>query len=51
YMILMLRMKGQEISKETSEALGQIYRFMAMLSHYYKKDYNNQLFTDSGDDM
>lgn len=51
YMILMLRMKGQEISKETLEALGQISRFMAMLSHYYKKDYNNQLFTDSGEDM
>lgn len=47
YMILMPRMKGREISKDTTEALGQISRFMAMLSHYYKKDYNNQLFTDT----
>ena len=49
YGILMLRLKGEEISKETLEAISQISRFMAMLSHYYKKDYNNELFTDRED--
>lgn len=46
YGILMLRLKGHEISKETQDAISQISRFMAMLSNYYKKDYNNELFTD-----
>lgn len=49
YGILMLRLKGEEISKETLEAISQISRFMAMLSQYYKKDYNNELFTDRED--
>ncbi|MDE6246913.1 MAG: DUF4924 family protein [Muribaculaceae bacterium] len=46
YGILMLRLKGQELSKETMEAIKQISQFMAILSHYYKKDYNNELFND-----
>ena len=50
YGILMLRLKGEEITKETMEAIRQISTFMAMLSHYYKLDYNNQLFNDSADD-
>lgn len=43
YGILMLRLQGKEISGETQEALKQISRFLARLSNYYKKDYNNEL--------
>ncbi len=46
YGILMLRLKGEEISEETMTAIKQITSFLALLSHYYKKDYNNELFTD-----
>lgn len=46
YGILLLRLKGQEISEETMNAIKQISKFIAHLSHYYKKDYNNELFTD-----
>lgn len=49
YGIMMLRMHGKEISKETMEAIAQISRFLGMLSGYYKKDFNNELFTDSED--
>ena len=44
--ILMLRLKGEEISPETQQAVKQISRFLATLSKYYKKDYNNELFND-----
>lgn len=47
YGIMLLRMQGKEISKETMEAITQISKFLAMLSGYYKKDFNNELFTDS----
>ncbi len=43
----MLRLQGKEISKETLDAASQISKFLALLSHYYKKDFNNQLFDDS----
>lgn len=43
YGILMLRLKGQEISKETQDAVKQLSTFLAHLSHYYKKDFNNEL--------
>lgn len=46
YGILLLRLKGQEISEETMKAIKQISQFIALLSYYYKKDYNNELFTD-----
>lgn len=46
YGILMLRLQGKEISPRTQEAIRQITSFLAMLSHYYKKDFNNELFTD-----
>lgn len=46
YGILMLRLKGEEISQETMAAIKQISSFLAMLSAYYKKDYNNELFKD-----
>ncbi len=47
YGILMLRLQGREVSAETMAATKQISRFLAMLSDYYKKDYNNELFTDN----
>lgn len=43
YGIMLLRMQGKEISKETMEAIGQITKFLSMLSGYYKKDFNNEL--------
>lgn len=43
YGILMLRLQGKEISEETTQAMKQISRFLAMLADYYKKDYNNEL--------
>lgn len=46
YGILMLRLQGKEISEETQQAAAQISKFLALLSHYYKKDYNNELFKD-----
>lgn len=46
YGILMLRLQGKEISKDTLAATAQISRFLAMLSHYYKLDFNNELFKD-----
>ena len=44
YGILMLRLQGKEISEETLQAASQISKFLALLSHYYKLDYNNELF-------
>lgn len=46
YGVLMLRLQGKEVSPETEAALKQITRFLALLSKYYKKDYNNELFVD-----
>ena len=46
YGILMLRLKGEKVSPETEQAVKQISRFLATLSKYYKKDYNNELFND-----
>lgn len=43
YGLLMLRLQKKEISKETTEAAAQISKFLALLAHYYKKDYNNEL--------
>lgn len=46
YGILMLRLQGKEISKETLDAASQISKFLALLSHFYKKDFNDELFHD-----
>lgn len=43
YGILMLRLAGKEISDSTKEALVQITRFLALLSKYYRLEYNNEL--------
>ena len=46
YGILLLRLQGKEISEETLNATSQISKFLALLSMYYKKDFNNELFTE-----
>lgn len=43
YGLMMLRLVGKEISNETLLATRQISKFLALLSHYYKLDYNNEL--------
>lgn len=43
YGLLMLRLSGKEISPETALAAKQISKFLALLSHYYKLDYNDKL--------
>lgn len=45
YGILMLRLGGKNITEETAQASKQISRFLALLSKYYKLDYNNELET------
>ena len=47
YGILMLKLQKKEISADTARAAARISRFLALLSHYYKKDYNNELFNDT----
>ena len=47
YGILLLRLQNKEISEETLQATAQISKFLAVLSMYYKKDYNNELFADN----
>lgn len=43
YGALLLKLKGQEISKDTEVALTQISRFIALLAHYYKLDQEDKL--------
>lgn len=47
YGMLLLRLQGKEVSEETLKAMQQISKYLAVLSHYYKKDFNNELFTDN----
>ncbi len=47
YGVLMLRLAGKEVSPQTLEATQQISKFLALLARYYRKDYNNELFTDN----
>ncbi|MDE7381820.1 MAG: DUF4924 family protein [Muribaculaceae bacterium] len=46
YLILLMKMQGKEVSGETLEAAKQISAFLGTLAHYYKLDYNNELFKD-----
>lgn len=46
YGLMMLRLSGKEISPETLQASKQISRFLALLSKYYKLDYENRLFKE-----
>ncbi len=43
YGILMLKIQGKEISKETLEAANEVSHFLGTLAQYYKKDFNNEL--------
>ena len=43
YGLMMLRIAGKEISAETALAAKQISKFLALLSKYYKLDFNNEL--------
>lgn len=43
YGIMLLRIKGKEISKDTADAISQITKLLSMLAGYYKKDFNNEL--------
>lgn len=43
YGILMLRLQKKEVSEETLAAASQITKFLAVLSGYYRQDYNNEL--------
>lgn len=44
YGMLLLRLQGKEITKDTQIALGQISRFIALLSCYFNLDSEDKLF-------
>lgn len=44
YGMLMLRLQGKEITPQTQEAIRQISRFIALLSHDFKLDEADKLF-------
>ena len=44
YGLLLLRLQGKEIAKDTQTAITQISRFVALLSHYFKLDSEDKLF-------
>lgn len=46
YGMLMLRLKSTEITPETKEAVSKISQFIALLSHYFRLDENDQLFKE-----
>lgn len=46
YGLLLLRLQGKEVNKETLEATQQISRFLALLAKYYKEDEAGELFKD-----
>lgn len=43
YGVLLMRLSGKEISLETTEAITQISRFIAILSHYFKLEEEDKL--------
>ncbi len=45
YGVLMLRLQGKEITQATSDAVGQISRFLALLSRNFNLDREDKLFT------
>lgn len=50
YGILLLRMQNKEISTDTTKAIDQISKFIALLAKYYDLDEHDKLFTDSKED-
>jgi len=51
YGVLMLRLKGAEISKGTEDAAGTVSHLLAMLSDMYKKDRDGFLDLDNENDI
>jgi len=47
YGILMLRLKGAEVTPDTKVAVSQISQFIALLSHYFHLDEKDELFKDN----
>ncbi|MBQ4138983.1 MAG: DUF4924 family protein [Muribaculaceae bacterium] len=47
YGVLLLKLQGKEISKETEKAIGHISYFLGMLAAYYKKDEAGELFDEN----
>ncbi len=50
YGVLMLRLQGKPISKDTEAAIKQISRFVALLAAYFKKDEEKPLFGSDDDE-
>ncbi len=48
YAVMMLRLKGQEVSASTSQAVTAISYFVGLLAAYFKKDEEKPLFDDDG---
>lgn len=46
YGVLLLRLKGKELNADTALAVGQISKFLALLSLYFKKNEEKPLFED-----
>ncbi|MGN0205638.1 MAG: DUF4924 family protein [Muribaculaceae bacterium] len=46
YGVLMLRLKGVEISPDTTVAIAQISKFLALLAKYFKKNEDRPLFEE-----
>lgn len=46
YGMLVMRLRSQEVSPATQEAIKQISSFIALLSHYFHLDEADKLFTD-----
>ena len=46
YGLLLLRLQGKEITADTQNALMQISRFIALLSHYFNLDSEDKLFNN-----
>jgi len=49
YGMLILRLRSSEVTPETQEAVKQISSFIALLSHYFKLDENDELFKDEAE--
>lgn len=47
YGMLMLRLRGTEITPDTQAAVAQISQFIALLSHYFNLDEKEELFKDN----
>ncbi len=47
YGMLLLRIQGKEINKDTQVALAQISHFIALLSHYFNLDSEDKLFDNN----